>query len=109
MKTTRTYIQGCTWCNAQGFIKHIGNYTTDATTICPVCNGAKTIIITETTEDNEIAEAYHAQFSQADVTDEKIKEILLQSNSVDERSEEERFADAREKMSHEGERHHYRR
>ena len=55
MKTTRTYLSGCTWCNATGFVltENFGMGTTPLTKICPVCNGAKTIIVTETTEDDE--------------------------------------------------------
>jgi hypothetical protein len=55
MKTTRTYLTGCTWCNATGMVRNSGLSTTVFDT-CPVCNGAKTIIVTETTEGNDIAE-----------------------------------------------------
>ena len=52
-KTTKTYLSGCTWCNATGFIKHpsAGFMASPLTDICPVCNGAKTITVTETVED----------------------------------------------------------
>src|SRR5665648_280840 len=52
MKTTRTYLSGCTWCNGTGFIKipNPGFMTSALTGVCPVCNGAKTVIVTEETE-----------------------------------------------------------
>ena len=52
MKTTRTYLQGCTWCNASGFVpsNNFGMNTTPLTNTCPVCNGVKTIVVTEVTE-----------------------------------------------------------
>jgi len=54
MKTTRTYLSGCTWCGTTGFVKipNPGFMTSALTNICPVCNGNKTIIITETMEDD---------------------------------------------------------
>jgi DnaJ-class molecular chaperone len=52
MKTIRTYLSGCTWCNATGVVasKDYGMKTTPLMTPCPVCNGSKTIIVTETIE-----------------------------------------------------------
>jgi hypothetical protein len=58
MRITRTYISGCNWCNALGNVSNpnIG-LTTDFTMItCPVCQGAKMIMVTETFEDNRIVE-----------------------------------------------------
>jgi len=54
MKTTRTYPQLCGTCNGNGFIQPIqGQITTSAwLNPCPVCNGAKTIQVTEITEDD---------------------------------------------------------
>ena len=53
MKTTRQYVSGCTWCNATGFVKiHNPGFMSSALTgICPICEGAKAIMVTETTED----------------------------------------------------------
>jgi len=52
-KITKTYLSGCTWCNATGFVKEPFPTTTGGLTqVCPVCNGNKTIIVTETTDDN---------------------------------------------------------
>jgi hypothetical protein len=53
MKTTRTYLQECTWCNATGFVKipNPGFMTSALTGICPVCQGTKVITVTETIED----------------------------------------------------------
>jgi DnaJ-class molecular chaperone len=56
MSIIRTYLTGCTWCNATGEIDNpnFNPYIT-ASTIripCPVCNGAKTIIVTETIPEN---------------------------------------------------------
>lgn len=50
---TRTYLQGCTWCNATGFVKipNPGFMTSALTGICPVCSGAKIITVTETITD----------------------------------------------------------
>jgi len=58
MKTIRTYLSGCTWCSATGFVstKNYGMNTTLLTETCPVCNGSRTVIVTETTEDKEILE-----------------------------------------------------
>jgi DnaJ-class molecular chaperone len=53
MKTVRTYPSGCTWCNATGHKFPMQHDGTDFSSICPVCNGAKTIIVTETVEDSE--------------------------------------------------------
>jgi DnaJ-class molecular chaperone len=54
MITKRTYLSGCTWCNATGFVKipNPGFMTSALTGICPVCNGAMVVIVTETIEDN---------------------------------------------------------
>jgi DnaJ-class molecular chaperone len=54
MKTTRIYTDGCKWCNAAGFVKipNPGFMTSALTGICPVCNGNKTVIVTETIENN---------------------------------------------------------
>jgi DNA-binding XRE family transcriptional regulator len=45
----KTYLSGCTWCGALGTITRdkFVNFTTPLTIPCPVCNGAKTIPITE--------------------------------------------------------------
>ena len=47
-KVTRTYLSGCTWCNATGIVSNptIG-LSTNITIVCPVCNGSKTIVVTE--------------------------------------------------------------
>lgn len=49
MKTTRTYPSICTTCNGTGRIFGT-NLNTNLYQTCPVCNGNKTIIITETIE-----------------------------------------------------------
>lgn len=55
MKTTRTYLSGCTWCNARGYVMNPAmGLVTDITVTCPVCNGAKTIIVTEYIEDHKL-------------------------------------------------------
>lgn len=52
MKTTKTYLSGCTWCGATGYVKDITPYVTGTwKNICPVCQGAKTMPVTETFED----------------------------------------------------------
>jgi hypothetical protein len=58
MKITRTYISGCNWCNATGNVSNpnIGIITDFTMITCPVCQGAKMIMITETFEDNRIVE-----------------------------------------------------
>lgn len=51
MKTTKTYLSGCTWCKGIGVIlKPTPGTTTSMTDVCPVCNGSKVITITEVTE-----------------------------------------------------------
>jgi len=51
---TRTYQKACDYCGATGFVptsRHgFPSNTTAATEICPVCNGNKTITVTETEE-----------------------------------------------------------
>ena len=46
----RTYQKACEWCSAMGFVptsKQLGSSSTSTTEICPVCNGNKTILVTE--------------------------------------------------------------
>ena len=43
---TKTYLKGCEWCNATGYVASYN--LTNTTEVCPVCNGNKTIIVTET-------------------------------------------------------------
>ena len=50
MKTTRTYLQGCNWCNATGIKFPMEFNGISLSSFCPVCNGTKTIIVTEVTE-----------------------------------------------------------
>jgi hypothetical protein len=50
MKTIRTYLSGCTWCNATGIIKD--QYFRDNP--CPVCNGSKIVIVTEVIEGDKV-------------------------------------------------------
>lgn len=55
MKTTRTYVKGCDWCQATGFVLSRNIDTTSSLTeICPVCQGAKIIPVVETIEDTEV-------------------------------------------------------
>jgi DnaJ-class molecular chaperone len=56
MKITKTYLTGCTWCGGTGNVptKNYGMYTTPLTEPCPVCNGAKTVLVTETYESGDI-------------------------------------------------------
>ena len=46
-KVTRTYLTGCSWCNATGSIQAFPSGTIDCTRQCPVCNGSKVITISE--------------------------------------------------------------
>jgi hypothetical protein len=55
MKTTRTYLSGCMWCNATGFKYPMTNNGTGFTNVCPVCLGAGTITVTETQETQDVA------------------------------------------------------
>jgi hypothetical protein len=52
MITHRSYLSGCSWCNATGFVSnlHMG-WVTDTTIICPVCQGSKTVWVNEIIED----------------------------------------------------------
>ena len=58
MKVNKTYLDGCKWCNATGIVSNPApnpNVTwNEWTTICPVCNGAKTILVTEIMESEEL-------------------------------------------------------
>jgi hypothetical protein len=55
MKTTKTYIQGCNWCNATGIKYPMENYGgTGLTNVCPVCHGLGTIIVTETIDSPDL-------------------------------------------------------
>jgi hypothetical protein len=70
MKIKRTYLSGCTWCNALGFIPNPNmGWITDTTIICPVCNGAKTILVTE-----EYDALYEIDCSKVDVLTPIIKD-----------------------------------
>lgn len=51
---TRTYLGGCTWCNATGQKFPMQHNGTDFSSLCPVCNGAKTIPVTETFESDVV-------------------------------------------------------
>jgi len=53
-KLVRTYLKGCEWCGATGFVTNPYNTeTTGAITgVCPVCHGAKTIEVKEYVENN---------------------------------------------------------
>ena len=47
----KQYKKACEFCNATGYIQRNtqSNYTNaPLTEVCPVCNGAKTVIVTET-------------------------------------------------------------
>jgi len=53
MKTTRTYYDGCKFCQGKGQIPStypIGSMSTSPYETCPVCSGSKVIPITETIE-----------------------------------------------------------
>jgi hypothetical protein len=57
MKITRTYISGCNWCNATGYVLNPHpQLTGEFNMTCPVCQGAKMIMVTETFEDDRIVE-----------------------------------------------------
>ena len=48
---TRTYQKACEYCNATGFIspsRPSGSTSSSTTETCPVCNGNKTVLVTET-------------------------------------------------------------
>jgi hypothetical protein len=47
----RTYLDGCSWCQATGIVHSRGLSTTNVFDNCPVCNGSKVITITEETEE----------------------------------------------------------
>lgn len=59
MKTVKQYLKGCDWCGATGFvaIPNPGFMTSALTGICPVCNGSKVVLVTETTEQEETVES----------------------------------------------------
>ena len=64
-KVTRTYLSGCTWCNATGTVQNptfdpniTGN---EWVIICPVCNGSKVITVTE-----EYDDSYEVDYSKID-------------------------------------------
>lgn len=54
MKTTKTYSIVCPSCNAKGTIFNPYPVSTQVAIICPACHGAKTILVTEVTEDSDI-------------------------------------------------------
>jgi len=53
MELIRTYLLGCTWCNASGFVpaKNFG-MTTPLVEPCPVCQGSKIITVTEVLQED---------------------------------------------------------
>jgi DnaJ-class molecular chaperone len=50
MKITKTYLTGCNWCGGIGQKFPMQHDGTTFSSICPVCNGTKVILVTETTE-----------------------------------------------------------
>jgi len=55
----RTYLDGCKWCGATGFVQPVFDiyHTSSGSSICPVCNGSKIVLVTETIdEDSDIIE-----------------------------------------------------
>ena len=58
MKTTiKTYLKICDHCNGKGQVMDNPNYT-NPYIICPVCNGVKTITVTETTFEGDNIQPY---------------------------------------------------
>jgi DnaJ-class molecular chaperone len=52
MKTIKQYPTGCSWCNATGMVRELYPTTTGGwSQVCPVCNGSKIVIVTETITD----------------------------------------------------------
>jgi DnaJ-class molecular chaperone len=53
--TVKAYPKICDYCQGNGFIQPVqGRITTTVwANVCPVCNGAKVIIVTETTYESE--------------------------------------------------------
>lgn len=49
MKTTKTYLSGCKWCNGNGYVQPVQGQITSTSwsNVCPVCNGSKVITVTE--------------------------------------------------------------
>ena len=49
---TRTYLKGCDWCKATGQVSKPHPYpiSTSVCEKCPVCNGTKTILVSEIIE-----------------------------------------------------------
>ena len=50
---TRTYLKGCEFCKATGVVptgRSAGSVSTSVIEPCPVCNGDKTVWVTETEE-----------------------------------------------------------
>ena len=69
MKRTIIYLKGCDWCGATGFVKNITPDTTGSwNNICPVCNGNKTITVTEVFD-----EIVNFLSPQSEISDEDIK------------------------------------
>jgi hypothetical protein len=56
---TRQYLSGCKWCEATGYVKSYFITTTNVTELCPVCLGAKVVMVTETIPVNEHSEVDH--------------------------------------------------
>jgi len=58
MKITKTYYDGCRWCNSIGIISNPEfnpNVTGSTWTIvCPVCKGSKVVLVEEITESDEL-------------------------------------------------------
>ena len=45
----REYMKACDFCQATGFVSNPHQYVSSALTItCPICNGNKTVLVTET-------------------------------------------------------------
>jgi DnaJ-class molecular chaperone len=54
MKTTKTYPVICNHCNGKGQVAYHPD-STNPYTICPLCRGSGSIIVTETQETQDVA------------------------------------------------------
>ncbi len=85
---TRTYLQGCTWCQGTGSVP-TQNSSTGTTEVCPVCNGAKTVTVTEIEkQDHSLWDEFAKQaipvfFTKDDVLGNSSESVEVRNNRID--------------------------
>ena len=83
-KITRTYLLGCSFCNATGMVSNYDNFgygmiITSMKKICPVCKGEKTVVCTETIEDDNLSMESFKKINQNNKSWKQMKELISET------------------------------